>query len=1139
MITRDLIRILIVFLSSVGAYAQDVTRYDSPKTGNPIVPGYFADPTIKKIGDTYYLYATTDGNGGGFGPSQVWTSKDFVNWAIQPMNWPNTHWYWAPDMTKGYDGRYYLYYSQPVELFGAVSESPVGPWTSLVADDKAFVPNYMIPGVITLDGQTFTDDDGKIYMFWGTWGIYPDHGCAVGLLREDMKSFERIELIPNTIAKDYFEAPIMFKRHGVYYLLYSSGHCEDDTYRVQYVKSKVGPFGPYEYPKENPILVTNPDGTIHGPGHNGILEENGKIYIVYHRHNNPHSSGGFHRQVAADELLFDEDGNIQKIVPTHTGIGYLGKNTRPYTDLAFGKHAVASSAYSDDFKADFAIDNNNGTLWRAANNEGEAWLQVDLGKSSSIGTVLLEMEYPTYAYQYRIEVSADGKQWQLFSDNSTNDRWASPIIAHGKSKARYVRLTVSNTQVVGLPRGVWNMKVYKERLKQETIWSDPQPMPKLTAVSSKDIIRVDASSYKEGEVVDVIKNTGSLSGDWKALSPVVVKNYQGRSAFYFDGSGRLTSSFNVPAYLDGNASYTWSAWVNNPEVERIEPLFSWSRPGHDLTLATFGYGSDPARGAIQHGGWADMSFKQIPRENAWHHIVVTFDGYMERLYVDGKLEKEQNKMLFIRRDERFSIGGLGEDFFTGYISDLRGAAIAWTAEDVERIYNEEAHTGYLFDLETADCAFGEIDSLLVYGSALNVSNRIAVDKGNIVVADGRVGLSAQQIQVAPLIAMLQSSSFCVELDLFRREAWRHVVLQKLDGKVQVFEDGKITNTQSLDDYFSIRGNYISFGAAIVHAIRAHNMNLASEEISTLYAAWKRKCDGYLVAPDLLAGGDPYFLNNDNVFVAVKPLRNLVRYAFTLNKQASGWIKDPYYLFSADSAHSIINVLVKDVYGNVGKPVSLPVPPKHPVNMLEGRYDLPWELDSKFAFWDGLQLPVDRDSTWLSITRQGDDWRLASKDTKWGAEGWNGPFLYKELSGDFTVEIQVKDVAGLGTKARTSSEAGLMIQDVAHAGSYLNNTILTGWNLGNLVRSIGRGEYRELNTGAGLAFDAYLQIQKKDAYFYLRGSKDGKHWVNLPGSPFLRKDLNDKKLRVGIYQTANNNQLSYGTFGPMKIWKLNP
>ena len=53
------------------------------------------------------MYATTDGSGAGFGPAQVWTSKDFVNWTLMPMNWPDSHWIWAPDVMQHSDGKYY------------------------------------------------------------------------------------------------------------------------------------------------------------------------------------------------------------------------------------------------------------------------------------------------------------------------------------------------------------------------------------------------------------------------------------------------------------------------------------------------------------------------------------------------------------------------------------------------------------------------------------------------------------------------------------------------------------------------------------------------------------------------------------------------------------------------------------------------------------------------------------------------------------------------------------------------------------------------------------------------------------------------------------------------------------------------
>lgn len=103
-----------LLLGAVSGFARK--KHDAPGTGNPVIPGYFADPTIKKFGDTYYMYATTDGSGAGFGPAQVWTSKDFVNWTLMPMNWPDSHWIWAPDVIRHTDGRYYYFIASRVSF---------------------------------------------------------------------------------------------------------------------------------------------------------------------------------------------------------------------------------------------------------------------------------------------------------------------------------------------------------------------------------------------------------------------------------------------------------------------------------------------------------------------------------------------------------------------------------------------------------------------------------------------------------------------------------------------------------------------------------------------------------------------------------------------------------------------------------------------------------------------------------------------------------------------------------------------------------------------------------------------------------------------------------------------------------------
>ena len=454
-----------LLLGAVSGFARK--KHDAPGTGNPVIPGYFADPTIKKFGDTYYMYATTDGSGAGFGPAQVWTSKDFVNWTLMPMNWPDSHWIWAPDVIRHTDGRYYYFYCQPCIIHCGVSETPRGPWKNILGESEAvLVPDRFVTNAITLDGQTFVDDDGSVYLYWGTWGIYKGFGCGAGKMTPDLKGFTETRLIPNTEAVDFFEAPFVLKRNGIYYFMYSSGSCHDHTYRVQYATSD-HPLGPYEY--KGCILETNEDGTVHGPGHHSILKEGDDYYIVYHRHDNPHSNRGFHRQLCMDKMEFAADGSIRKVIPTHEGVGALAPSVVKSENLALGAGVRASSCYDDNFRAEYAVDDNNGTLWRPR-GMGQEWLEIDLGSSREIQPVWTQFEYGTQFYQYLIETSVDGKQWSVFADKRNNHLAGSPMVDFGKAEARYVRLTFTGGQKNGFGGAVWNVKVFggiEEALPQQ------------------------------------------------------------------------------------------------------------------------------------------------------------------------------------------------------------------------------------------------------------------------------------------------------------------------------------------------------------------------------------------------------------------------------------------------------------------------------------------------------------------------------------------------------------------------------------------------------------------------------------------------------------------------------------------------
>ena len=436
-----------LLLGAVSGFARK--KHDVPGTGNPVIPGYFADPTIKKFGDTYYMYATTDGSGAGLGPAQVWT--------LMPMNWPDSHWIWAPDVIRHTDGRYYYFYCQPCIIHCGVSETPRGPWKNILGESEAvLVPDRFVTNAITLDGQTFVDDDGSVYLYWGTWGIYKGFGCGAGKMTPDLKGFTETRLIPNTEAVDFFEAPFVLKRNGIYYFMYSSGSCHDHTYRVQYATSD-HPLGPYEY--KGCILETNEDGTVHGPGHHSILKEGDDYYIVYPHHNTPPTNVVFPRQLCMDKMEFAADGSIRKVIPTHEGVGALAPSVVKSENLALGAGVRASSCYDDNFRAEYAVDDNNGTLWRPR-GMGQEWLEIDLGSSREIQTVWTQFEYGTQFYQYLIETSVDGKHWSVFADKRNNHLAGSPMVDFGKAEARYVRLTFTGGQKNGFGGAVWNVKVF-------------------------------------------------------------------------------------------------------------------------------------------------------------------------------------------------------------------------------------------------------------------------------------------------------------------------------------------------------------------------------------------------------------------------------------------------------------------------------------------------------------------------------------------------------------------------------------------------------------------------------------------------------------------------------------------------------
>src|SRR4030042_6595237 len=110
-------------------------------------------------------------------------------------------------------------------------------------------------------------------------------------------------IIPIAQIPQAFEAAYPLKKNDRYILMDSSGDCRLSTYAIRYSFANA-PTGPYKEGINNPLVATNEDGTIDSPGHHSVLQEGDDYYIVYHRHDNPHSTGGEFRQICADSLIF-------------------------------------------------------------------------------------------------------------------------------------------------------------------------------------------------------------------------------------------------------------------------------------------------------------------------------------------------------------------------------------------------------------------------------------------------------------------------------------------------------------------------------------------------------------------------------------------------------------------------------------------------------------------------------------------------------------------------------------------------------------------------------------------------------------------------------------------------------------------
>ncbi|HEX6848206.1 MAG TPA: glycoside hydrolase family 43 protein [Chitinophagaceae bacterium] len=287
---RLTIRLTLYFVlvcSSISGRSQSVT--------NPILAGFYPDPSICRAGDDYYL---TNSSFAYYPGLPIFHSKDLLNWKQigYAMDRPEQHDLDGHGVSRGlfapaisyHNGLFYIVCTKVdrVGNFVITTKDPKGPWSNPVS----------LPEVNGIDPALFFDDN-KAYIVYNS--IPPENKSLYGGHRTiRMREFdatalkttgeEKILVNGGTdISKKpvWIEAPHIIKREGWYYLLCAEGGTGYNHSEVIFRSRSVdGPYVPFE---KNPILTqrhldTSRKHPITTTGHADFVEgKDGKWWAVF------------------------------------------------------------------------------------------------------------------------------------------------------------------------------------------------------------------------------------------------------------------------------------------------------------------------------------------------------------------------------------------------------------------------------------------------------------------------------------------------------------------------------------------------------------------------------------------------------------------------------------------------------------------------------------------------------------------------------------------------------------------------------------------------------------------------------------------------------------------------------------------
>jgi beta-xylosidase len=309
--------LLVGFTLTVLAQKKEAT------SGNPIFPGWYADPEGIILDQQYWIYPTYSAAYDKQVFFDAFSSPDLITWTKHNhildtaiVKWAKRA-LWAPSIIKKQD-RFFLFFGandiqNNTENGGigvAVADKPEGPFRDYLG--RPLIDKFH-NGAQPIDQFIFHDADGKYYLIYGGW-----RHCNIARLNNDFTGFVPFEdgkTFKEITPEGYVEGPFMFMRNGKYYFMWSEGGWTGPDYSVAYAMAD-SPFGPFK--RIDKVLQQDPKIAT-GAGHHSIVHNRDRWYIIYHRRPLNETDGNS-RVTCIDEMYFDEVGFIKPIIITKEGV---------------------------------------------------------------------------------------------------------------------------------------------------------------------------------------------------------------------------------------------------------------------------------------------------------------------------------------------------------------------------------------------------------------------------------------------------------------------------------------------------------------------------------------------------------------------------------------------------------------------------------------------------------------------------------------------------------------------------------------------------------------------------------------------------------------------------------------------------